>query len=197
MPHLICCSCLVFAQFKLRFFVGAALVWWDFVQQFRRVLVKAMNAQSWATGLWTLWEMENNFVMILSVFNMQAQCQTGWKSLASRSKVQHQILISFLAFVIWCPLEVHQDEAIWHCIKSVWFLALMISEQLHEIKFRCKGSKLQTARNLCWGVSELNQYIPIHNVGFIRLLSSDPSHTWLDDVLKMTALRSSLAQTHN
>jgi hypothetical protein len=29
---------------------------------------------------------------------------------------------------------VHQDEAIWHCIRSVWFLSLMISKQLHEIK---------------------------------------------------------------
>ncbi len=34
---------------------------------------------------------------------------------------------SFMAFV-------HQDEAIWHCIRSVWFLSLMISKQLHEIK---------------------------------------------------------------
>jgi hypothetical protein len=56
---------------------------------------------------------------------------------------------------------------------------------------------LRTARNLCWGVSKLNQYIPIHNGGFIRLLSSDTWHTWLDDVLKMTAMRNSLAQTHN
>lgn len=118
-------------------FCGSSLVWWDFVQQFRRDLAKAMNAQSWATGLWTLWEMENNFVMILSVF--KAQCQTGWEGVASRSKVQHQILILFMAFVIWCSLEVYQDELIWHYIKSVWFLALMISKQVHEIKFRCTG----------------------------------------------------------